>query len=63
MDNVTKVACNWVEDISEFNEDFIKIYNDKSEEGDLPEVPVQHPKYLLNFHKDLPFLPERMQIE
>ena len=33
----------WVRDISEFNEDFIKNYNDESSEQYLLEVDVQYP--------------------
>ena len=40
----------WVEDISEFNEDFIKNYNDESEEWYFLEVDVQYPKNLHNPH-------------
>ena len=42
----------WVEDISEFNEDFRKSYNDESDEGYFLEVDVQYPKSLHNFHID-----------
>ena len=47
----------WVEDISEFNEDFIKSYNDENDEGYFLEVDSQYPKNLHNFHNDLNFLP------
>ena len=53
----------WVEDISEFNEDFIKSYNDQSEEGYFLEVGVEYPEILHNLHNDLSFLPEGMKIE
>ena len=53
----------WVEDISEFNEDFIKSYNDESDERYFPEVDDQYPENLDNLHNDLPFLPKRMKIE
>ena len=45
----------WVEDTSEFNEDFIKRYSNESD--------VQYPEKLHDIHNDLPFLPERMKIE
>ena len=48
---------------SEFNEDFIKSYNDESDEVDFLEVDVQYPENLDNLHNDLPFLPERIKIE
>ena len=67
MGNVTKVACKWefkwVEDISEFNEDFIKSHNDESDEGTFLEVEVQYPEDLHNLHNDLLFLHKRMKID
>ena len=53
----------WVEGVSEYNEDFIKSYNDESDEGYFLEVDVQCSENLLNFHNDLPFLSERMKTE
>ena len=53
----------WVEDISEFNEDFVKSYNDDSEKGYFLEIDVQYPKKLHDLHSDLPFLFERMKTE
>ena len=48
----------WVEDFSEFNEDFIKNYNEKSDEGYFLEVDVQYPENMHEFYYDLPFFPE-----
>ena len=56
-------GSKWVEDIFEFNEDFIKRYNDESNEGYFLEVDLQYPENLLNLHSGLPFLPERMKIK
>ena len=53
----------WVEKTSEFNEDFIKSYDDESEEGYFLDVDVQYPENLHNLYNDLPFLSERMKIE
>ena len=36
----------WVEDISKFNEDFIKVYNDEGDAGYFLEVYVQYPENL-----------------
>ena len=53
----------WIEDTSKFNEDFIKSYNEESDEGYFLEVTVQYPEKLHELHNDLPFLPKRMKIE
>ena len=42
---------------------FIKNYNEESDEGYFLEVDVQYPEKLHEIHNDLPFLPERMEIE
>ena len=49
----------WIEDTSQFNEDFIKNYNQESDEGYFFEIDVEYPEKLLRLHNDLPFLPER----
>ena len=53
----------WIEEISQFNEDFIKKYNEESDEGYFLEVDVQYPEKLHELYNDLPFLPERMKIK
>ena len=53
----------WVEDSSQFNEDFIKSCNEKSDEGYFLEVDIQHPEKVHELHNDLPFLPKRIKIE
>ena len=53
----------WVEYLSEFDEGFIKRYNEKSKEGYLLEVDIQYPENLHNVQNDLTFLPERMNNE
>ena len=52
----------WIKDTSQFNEDFIKSYNEQSNEGYFLDVDVQYPKNLHDLHNDLPFLPRRMKI-
>ena len=52
-----------IEDTSQFNEDFIKSYDEESDEGYFLKVDVQYPEKLYKLHNDLPFLPERMKIE
>ena len=53
----------WIEDTSQFNEDFIKNYNEESDNGYFLEVDVQYLEKLHELYNDLPFLPERMKIE
>ena len=53
----------WIKNTSRFNEDFIKPYNQESDEGYFFEVDVQYPEKLHELHNDLPFLPERMKIK
>ena len=53
----------WIKETSQFNEDFIKNYNEESDEGYFLEVDVQYLEKLHELHNDLPFLPERMKIE
>ena len=53
----------WVEDLSQFNEDLIKKYDEKSDTGYFLEVEIDYPKELFNLQKDLPLLPERKKVE
>ena len=49
----------WIENTSQFNEDFIKNYNEESEEGYFLEVNVQYLKKLDEFYNNLPSLQEK----
>ena len=61
-----KLSANgfkWVENTSQFNDDFIKIYNEESDEGYFLEVNVQYLEKLHDLHNDLPILLEIMKIK
>ena len=66
MGNVTKLPGNkfgWIKETSQFNEDFIKSYDEESQEGYFLEADVQYPEKLHDLHYDLPFLLVQMKIE
>ena len=54
----------WIEEdnLSKFNERFIKNCNENGDKGYILEVDVEYPKNLHKLHSYLPFLPERMEI-
>ena len=49
-----------IEGTSQFNDDFVKNYNEKSDQGYFLEVDIRYPEKFNDFHNDLPFLPEKM---
>ena len=54
----------WYNDhLSDFSEDFIKNYDENSDEGYFPEIDIEYPQQLQNSKKDLPFLPGRRRTE
>ena len=52
----------WVEDLSQFQEDVIKNYDENSDKGYFLEVDVEYPGNLFHLQRDLPFLPERKKM-
>ena len=48
--------------INEINEEFIKNYNENDNKDYIFEVDVRYPKRLHKLHSNLPFLPERIEI-
>ena len=53
----------WTKDTSQFNEDFIKNYNEESDEGYFLQVDVQYLEKLHEIHNNLPFSPDIIKIE
>ena len=47
---------------SQFSEDFIKNYNEESDDRYLIKVDAQYPKKIHELLNDLPFLPEKMKL-
>ena len=58
--NYLKMALRWKK--PEFNESFIKNYDEDSDKGYILKVDVKYPKRLYNIHCNLPFLPDRIKI-
>ena len=44
------------------NEEFVKYYNENDKKGYILEADIKYCKKLHDLHSDLPFLPERMEI-
>ena len=52
----------WEENVSRFDEELIKNYDENSNKRYILDVTIDYPKDLHDLHGDLPFLPERMKI-
>ena len=66
LGNVAKASVNnfeTIKDTFQFNEGFIKNYNQKSDEGYFLEIDIQYLEKLHELQNDLLFLPERIKIE
>ena len=50
------------QNVSKFDEEFIKRYHEDSDKGCNFEVDVEYPTNLHDLNNDLPFLPERKKI-
>ena len=62
-ENLSVNNFEWIKDTSHFNEDFIKKYNEESDEGHFLEVDVQRNEISHELYNDLRFLPETMKIK
>ena len=64
MSQKLPVNCfKWVEELSKFDERFIKDYDENSNKRYVLEVDVEYPKMLFNLHSILSFLPKRNKIK
>ena len=66
LSNVAKASINnsdWIKDTFQDNKDFIKNYNEESDEKYFIEVNVQYLEILHERDNDFQFLPERIKIE
>ena len=61
--NLPVNGFKWENNLSKFNENFIKNYNKNSDVGYFLEADIEYPKQLWSSHKDLPFWLERKKIE
>ena len=51
-----------IKKLSEYDERFVKYYDENNDKGYILKVDVKYPENLFNLHSDLPFLPERKKI-
>ena len=63
MQNLPVNNFEWIKDTSQFNEAFVKSYNEERDKRNFLEVDVQYLEKLREIHNDLPILTERMKIE
>ena len=62
--NLPGTDLKWVDDVSEFDESFIKSYNEESDvQAIFLKLMFNILKKLHDLHNELPFLPERIKIE
>ena len=53
----------WMKKLFEFDERFIKNYDENNDKGYILEIDVEYPKQLSNIHKDLSILAERKKLK
>ena len=56
-------SFEWIEETSQFNKDFIKSYNEESDEGYVLEVDVQSQKNFMNFIMTYHFYPKERNLK
>ena len=59
---LTVYNFEWIKDIYQFHEDFIKSYIEEKDEGYFLDADVQYPGKWHDLYNNLPFLPERIKI-
>ena len=52
----------WEQDLSILTNDFIKNFNENSDKGYLFHVDITYPQEIRELYADLPFLPDKMQV-
>ena len=56
-------SFKWIKNISKIDEEFIKNYDENSDDiGYFLKIDLECPKELHDLHSDLPFLPEKMEL-
>ena len=60
MDGQCLDDFKWKKNMLNFNEDFIKNYDEDSNKGHILEVDIDYPKELHDIHSNFPLLAERV---
>ena len=55
-------SFKWVKNVSRIDQEFIKNYDENSDIGYFLKADLEYHKELHDFHNDLPFLPQKMEI-
>ena len=62
MGNDPKITCELVKNLSQFNENFTRNFDENSNKEYFLEIDIEYPEKLFNLDKDLPFLLERKKV-